>query len=75
MPYVTAEVEVFVDPQDLSDDDLLDELRRRNLEIHVDREDDHELMELVESIYQLRRQAKDYGSRLDQLIYLVIGRM
>lgn len=72
---------------ELSDDDLLDELRDRG--ITLDWFDDDELIdeienrgisihysieEMVENIFHLRRQGKDFDKELDAFLYHVTGR-
>lgn len=70
MPTVYTEVEVDVELSDFEDDDLIEEVERRNLGINTDMYG----RELVERIYQLRRNGKDYQVELDQLIYNVTGK-
>ena len=66
---VCTEVEVDVDLVDFETDDLIDELENRG---HMA---DTNSKEIVESIYQKRRNGKDYQSELDQLIYAVLGKI
>jgi hypothetical protein len=66
---VSTEVEVDVDLVDFETDDLIDELENRG---HMA---DTNSKEIVESIYQKRRNGKDYQSELDQLIYAVLGKI
>lgn len=70
MPTVYTEVEVDVELTDFDDDDLIEEVERRNLGVI----DAMYGRELVERIYQLRRNGKDYQVELDQLIYNVTGK-
>lgn len=72
MPTVYTEVEVEVDVEltDFDDDDLIEEVERRNLGVI----DAMYGRELVERIYQLRRNGRDYQVELDQLIYNVTGK-
>lgn len=72
MPTVYTEVEVDVDLDDFSDDDLLDELDRRGLGAEAS---ETTASELINAIYQKRRLGKDYQQELDQLIYATIGRI
>jgi hypothetical protein len=72
MPTIYKEVEVDVDLDDFDDDELVEEIERRNLGVDIATAD---AKELVEKIYHLRRQGRDYESELDQLIYTVIGRI
>ena len=71
MPTVYTEVEVDVDLDDFDDEDLIEEMERRNLNT----ESAMEGRELVETIHQLRRTGRDYQRELDQLIYSVTGRI
>ena len=69
MPTVYTEVDVEL--SDFEDDDLIEEVERRNLSINTDMYG----RELVERIHQLRRNRQDYQVELDQLIYSVLGRI
>jgi hypothetical protein len=70
MPTVYTEVEVDVELDDFDDDDLIEEVERRNLGVNTDMYG----RELVERIHQLRRTGQDYQVELDQLIYNVTGK-
>jgi len=70
MPTVYTEVEVDVELDDFDDDDLIEEVERRNLGVNTDMYG----RGLVERIYQLRRTGQDYQVELDQLIYNVTGK-
>ncbi len=72
MPTVYTEVEVDVSLDDFDDDDLIDELERRGKSLEVP---DTSGTELVESIYYKRRLGQDYERELDNLIYLVTGKI
>ena len=69
MPTVYTEVDVEL--SDFEDDDLIEEVERRNLSASTDMYG----RELVERIHQLRRNRQDYQVELDQLIYSVLGRI
>ena len=71
MPTIYKEVEVDVELDDFDDVDLLDEVERRNLGGSVTAED---VTELVDTIYHLRRQGRDYEQELERLIYAFTGR-
>jgi signal recognition particle GTPase len=71
MPTIYKEVEVDVDLDEFDDDELIEEVERRRLGVDVATED---TKELVDKIYHLRRQGRNYESELDQLIYAVTGR-
>jgi len=66
---VYTEVEVDVDLTYFETDDLIDELENRG---HMA---DISSKEIVEAIYQNRRNGKDFSHELDQLIYTVLGKI
>lgn len=72
MPTVYTEVEVDVDLDDFDDDDLIDELQRRGKGFEVAGATP---TELVETIWLKRRLGKDYERELDELIYVVTGKI
>lgn len=72
MPTVYTEVEVDVDLDDFDDDDLIEELERRGKSLEVN---DRTGTELVTSIYEKRRLGKNFDRELDDLIYLVTGKI
>lgn len=69
MPYITAEVEVDVNLSDFDTADLVEELENRG---HMA---DTTSKEIVEAIYQKRRNDKDYQAELDSLIFSVLGKI
>ena len=70
---VYTEVEVDVDLGDFETEDLIDELENRGeLPSSTGPYDSNEL---VQKIWQLRRNGKDYQRVLDDLIYAVTGRI
>jgi hypothetical protein len=75
MPYIN--VDIPVDLGEFSDDDLLEELERRKLNIdnHDDDVDYEIVKELIEKIYLKRMFGLDFLKEVDNLIYTVIGRM
>ena len=66
---VYTEVEVDVDLTYFETEDLIDELENRG---HMA---DTSSKEIVEAIYQNRRNGKDFSHELDQLIYAVLGKI
>jgi len=72
MPTVYTEVEVDVSLEDFDDYDLIDELERRGKGLEIA---DSSGTDLVEFIYQKRRLGHDYQSLLDELIYVVLGKV
>jgi len=71
MPLIYQEVELEVELNDFDTDDLIEELERRGSGIVACGSD----KELITSIYEKRRNSKDYQRELDDLIYLIIGRI
>jgi hypothetical protein len=71
--YKDVEVEVDVDLSDFDDDELVEELERR--QVPVANGSTANTAELVDTIYHLRRLGKNFDSELDQLIYAVTGRV
>jgi hypothetical protein len=70
---VYTEVEVDVDLGDFETEDLIDELENRGeLPSSTGLYDSNEL---VQKIWQLRRNGKDYQRLLDDLIYAVTGQI
>ena len=71
--YVTAEVEV--DLAEFDTDDLVEELESRGYDYNTQGVDADEMRLVLESIWQCRREGKDYQTQLDQLIYGVLGKV
>ena len=69
MPYV----EVEVDLNEFSDEELLQELERRQIEL--DDNSSAEFKDLVEKIYLKRIFGLDFVKEVDHLIYAVLGRI
>ena len=68
---VYTEVEVDVDLGDFETEDLIEELESRNaLPLSTG---PYDAKELVEQIWMLRRNGKNYDAPLDQLVYAVTG--
>lgn len=72
MPTVYTEVEVDVSLEDFDDYDLIDELERRGRSLEVA---DTSGTELVTLIYEKRRLGKNFDRELNDLIYLVTGKI
>jgi hypothetical protein len=75
MPYKTVykEVDVEVDMSDFDTEDLIDELEERG-ELPLST-GPYDSKELVQKIWMARRNGKDYQALLDDLIYVVTGRV
>jgi len=69
---VYTEVEVEVDLTDFETEDLIEELEDRD---ELPSRGLFNTNELVEQIWMLRRNGKDYQRQLDDLIYNVTGRI
>lgn len=74
MSYKTiyTEVEVEVDLDEFDDDELLEEIERRNLSVVASPD---EARRLLEEIYYKRVMNKDFGAELDRYFYLTLGRV
>jgi hypothetical protein len=70
MPYVNIDVDIDLD--EISDEDLLEELERRDL---LPEQGDSNYKELVEKIYLKRIFGLDFLKETDELIYSVLGRI
>jgi hypothetical protein len=70
---VYTEVEVEVDLTDFETEDLIEELEDRGAGAMDHGTGPYDSKELVEQIWMLRRNGKDYQHQLDNLIYNVTG--
>ena len=75
MPYKTVykEIDVEVDLSDFDTEDLIEELEERG-ELPLST-GPYDSKELVQKIWMARRNGKDYQALLDDLIYVVTGRV
>lgn len=74
MPYITVDVDVDLD--EFSDDDLLEELDRRQLASDGSINTiNTEIKELIEKIHLKRMFQLDFLKEVDELIYEVTGRI
>lgn len=73
MPYIS------IDLGDFGDDDIIEEVARRNLEKEISKDDRQALYDsyilLIQEIYERRRTNQNYDILLDKLIYLTIGKI
>lgn len=67
---IYTDVEVEVDLNDFSDEELLDELAERDLIPGSHGTGD----ELIDKIFNLRRQGKNFDKELDEYLYIQTGR-
>ena len=75
MPYVNIYVHAKDVLEDLSDDDLIDELKRRGNDYNTNHVDGDEMRTVLQSLYEKRRLGKDYQAELDHLIYSILGKI
>jgi len=71
--YKTIYTEVDVDLSEFDTDDLLEELESRGKSLGVS--SSFSTTELLEKIWILRREGKEYQTELDSLIYNVLGKV
>lgn len=67
---IYTEVEVEVDLNDFTDEELLNELAERDLVPGGHGNGD----ELIDKIFHLRRQGKNFDKELDEYLYIQTGR-
>lgn len=72
---ITTEVGVDIDLDEFDDDQLLDELESRGLDMNSRFVDGDQMREILERIWIKRRTNKDYQRELDDLIYFGIGKI
>ena len=72
---ITTEVDVDIDLDEFDDDQLLDELKSRGLDMNSRFVDGDYMREILEQIWLKRRTNKDYQRELDDLIYFGIGKI
>ncbi len=75
MPYVNTYIEVDDVLDEISDDELIDELKRRGKDYNNSFVDGEEMRQVLQNLYEKRRVGKDYQSELDQLIYGILGKI
>jgi hypothetical protein len=70
--YKDIEVEIDIDITDFNDDDLLDEIERRNLGVQFE---DVDMKELIQTMYQRFRLNKSIDEQLRIFFYQTLGRI
>jgi hypothetical protein len=75
MPTIYTEVEVDVDLDEFDDDELMDEMERRGLDLNSRYISGDEMRELITRVWHLRRTGQDYQRELDQLIWYGVGKI
>jgi hypothetical protein len=73
--YKEVEVDVDVDLDDFDDDDLIEEIERRGLDLNMKFISGDDMRELITRVWQLRREGREYQAELDQLIWYSLGRI
>lgn len=73
--YVTINTDVDIDLSDIDDDNLIEEIERRDLDIPGELFDQEEAKYALIKIWELRRVGKDYQKELDDLIYHGLGKI
>ena len=71
---IYTEVEVEVDITEFDTEDLIEELEERGQYLG-NSTSTYDSKELVEQIWMLRRNGRDYQQQLNELIYAVTGRI
>lgn len=70
---VNVDVEVEIDLDDFEDDELLDELYSRGVDVE---DENFELVKgFLNTIWEKKRAGQDYSQDLDDLIYCGIGKI
>jgi hypothetical protein len=75
MPYVNTYIEVDDVLDELSDVELIDELKRRGTDYNTNHVDGDEMRTVLQTLYEKRRLGKDYQAELDHLIYSILGKV
>jgi hypothetical protein len=70
--YTEVEVDVDIELEDFTDEELLEELKDRNVNVGGNV---REAEGLLEEIYYKRVMNKDYTAELDKYLYEVLGRI
>lgn len=71
--YINAEVEV--DLSDFDDDDLMDEIERRGLDLNTKYVDGDTMRNLLTNIWLKRRMSQNFDKDLDDMIYYGLGKV
>ena len=75
MVYKYIEAEVEVDLSEFDDDELIEELESRGLNLNTEYVDGDRMRELIEQLWMCRRTGKPYGELIDQIIYYGLGKV
>ena len=71
MPYVTVQVDADEILEELTDEELISELKSRGKAYN----DTDKMQEVFQTLYEKRRLGEDYQSELDELIYGILGKI
>lgn len=71
--YINAEVEV--DLSEFDDDDLMDEIERRGLDLNTKYVDGDTMRKLLTNIWLKRRMSQNFDKELDDMIYYGLGKI
>jgi hypothetical protein len=71
MTYVTVDVDL----SEFDDDDLLEEVKLRNLSLGIGYATGEQMSEIITTIWIKRREGKDYQKEIDDLIYCGIDKI
>ena len=75
MVYKTVNVDVDVELSDFDDDELIEELEQRGLDLNTKFVDGDTMRDYLTTLYNKRRLGQDYQAELDKLIYYGLGRI
>ena len=75
MVYKTVNVDVDVELSDFDDDELIEELEQRGLDLNTKFVDGDTMRDYLTTLYNKRRLGQDYQAELDKLIYFGLGRI
>ena len=71
MTYVTVQVDADEILEELTDEELISELKSRGKAYN----DTDKMQEVFQTLYEKRRLGEDYQSELDELIYGILGKI
>lgn len=77
MSYISTSVDIDVQDvlDELDDDELIDEIERRGLDMNTKYVDGDQMREWLTAIWLNRRNGRDYQRELDNLIYFGLGKI
>ena len=74
MPYINADVEVWVDLEDFETEDLVAEVNRRKEHVMTQIDSGPSAQSIINEIYMAKHvRNQDYDKLVDDLIYKVLG--